>query len=456
MRRTNIFYNSNSNTDKFFTFSNYTEALTGNFLSTDTKLFPSRFFCAKLEGLTSDNKQSLINLLIRYYENKLAVLRDKNSKNYTILSLNYLLEFFYKLQLEKSEEDDTTKWVLAEELKFNTSSFKDTEIDNYTKEISSYYNDDNKPYFTINYIGDITEQDYDGTYTDTICVVNIDNIISGSLLYKDNPDETLLVSGINYNYLWGWSSKDIDNIVKSILHTDEDDLCPIDDIGELNDDNRQLKNIYYRYSSDLCGIKFNYNNETEDDLSFNIIIPLFDMVDINYKNNFTTIDYEYLDLGKNYPGINITDTTENNLRIKNIPLGIWISDSGVELKRDGEYAPTWSLTISSQFKPFPYSNNIARSSSSDSKSNAYSTFAEVLIKLNKAIDKFDDMHITIQNLENRIQTIEGNLKQIGTIHNIDGIQQEIELFKAESNNSFTTFKNEVNEVIESLKWKVSI
>lgn len=449
MRRTNIFYNSNSNTDKFFTFSNYTEALTGNFLSTDTKLFPSRFFCAKLDGLTADNKQSLINLLIRYYENKLAVLRDKNSKNYTILSLNYLLEFFYKLQLKKSE-DGTTNWVLNAE--FNTDSFKSTEIDNYTKEISSYYNDGNKPYFTINYIGDITEQDYDGTYTDTICVVNIDNIISGSLLYKDNPDETLVVSGINYKYLWGWTENDINNIVKSILKQDEStpiDLSPIDDNGQLN-------NIYYRYSSDLCSIKFNYNAEVEEDLSFNIIIPLFDMVDINYKNNFTTIDYEYLDSGKNIPGINITDTIENNLRIKNIPLGIWISDSGVELKRDGEYAPTWSLTISSQFKPFPYSNNIARSSSSDSKSNAYSTFAEVLIKLNKAIDKFDDMHITIQNLENRIQTIEGNLKQIGTIHNIDGIQQEIELFKAESNNSFTTFKNEVNEVIESLKWKVSI
>lgn len=444
MRRTNIFYNSNSNTDKFFTFSNYTEALTGNFLSTDTKLFPSRFFCAKLDGLAADNKQSLINLLIRYYENKLAVLRDKNSKNYTILSLNYLLEFFYKLKLEKLE-DGTTEWVLNAE--FNTDSFKDTEIDNYTKEISSYYNDDNKPYFTINYIGDITEQDYDGTYTDTICVVNIDNIISGSLLYKDNADETLVVSGINYKYLWGWTDNDINNIAKSILNVN--DLSPIDDNGQLN-------NIYYRYSSDLCSIKFNYNAEVEEDLSFNIIIPLFDMVDINYKNNFTTIDYEYLDSGKNIPGINITDTIENNLRIKNIPLGIWISDSGVELKRDGEYAPTWSLTISSQFKPFPYSNNIARSSSSDSKSNAYSTFAEVLIKLNKAIDKFDDMHITIQNLENRIQTIEGNLKQIGTIHNIDGIQQEIELFKAESNNSFITFKNEVNEVIESLKWKVSI
>jgi hypothetical protein len=180
------------------------------------------------------------------------------------------------------------------------------------------------------------------------------------------------------------------------------------------------------------------------------------MVDINYKNNFTTIDYEYIDKQKVFPGINIEDSSENNLRIKNIPLGIWISDTGVNIERDGEYAPTWSLTLSSQFKPFPYSNNMSRNSSSDSKSNAYSTFAEVLIKLNKSIDKFDDMFIIIQNLENRVQTIEANLKQIGTIHNIDGIQQEIEEFKKDSINSFNTFKGEVNEVIESLKWKVSI
>ena len=40
-RKTNLFY-LNGPDSKFITFSNYTEALTGNFLSTDTKLFPSR------------------------------------------------------------------------------------------------------------------------------------------------------------------------------------------------------------------------------------------------------------------------------------------------------------------------------------------------------------------------------------------------------------------------------
>ena len=437
MRRTNIFYNSNSTTDKFFTFSNYTEALTGNFLSTDTKLFPSRFLCANLEGLNSNNKQSLINLLIRYYENKLAVLHDKNINNYTVLSLNYLLEFFCKLVLK----NDGT-WHLNNE--FNEDLLIDTEIDNYTKKVDISH-------FKINYIGDITEQDYDGTYTDTICVINLDTIVSGSILYKDIADDTLVVSGVTYDQLWGWSSNDITNIVSKILQIEN-----INELSPIYDTDNILNNLYYRYSSDLCGILFDNQPEILNNLSFNIIIPLFDMVDINYKNNFTTIDYEYIDKQKVFPGINIEDSSENNLRIKNIPLGIWISDTGVNIERDGEYAPTWSLTLSSQFKPFPYSNNMSRSSSSDSKSNAYSTFAEVLIKLNKSIDKFDDMFITIQNLENRVQTIEANLKQIGTIHNIDGIQQEIEEFKKESINSFNTFKGEINGVIESLKWKVSI
>ena len=74
-RKTNIFYLTGDDS-KFITFSNYTESLTGNFLSTDTKLFPSRFLCLNLPNLTNDNKNKLIRFLAAYYENKLAVLRD--------------------------------------------------------------------------------------------------------------------------------------------------------------------------------------------------------------------------------------------------------------------------------------------------------------------------------------------------------------------------------------------
>lgn len=445
MRRSNIFYNAGESDNKFFTFSNYTEALTGNFLSTDTKLFPSRFLCIKLEGLNASNKESFIDILIRYYENKLAVLRDKNEKHHTILSLNYLLETLYRLEL------DNNKWV------FN----------------KGFININDNKTVKINYINDITEQDYDGTYTDTICVVNLDNIVGGSLALKDitNDDNDILsIAGTNIREkLWGWTEYDMNNIVSKILNKNVEDIKPIDDngIGDLvcDDNNKDnnltnnlTNNLEYRYSSNISGIKYKVESEPENinSLDFNIIIPLFDMVDINYKNNFTTIDYEYLDQYKNIPGIKLEDDIDNNLRIKNIPLGIWISDNGVKLERDGSYAPTWSLTISSQFKPFPYSNNISRTSSSDSKSNAYSTFAEVLLKLNKAIDKFDDLNISIKNLDERLSNVESNLKQIGTIHNIDAIQAEIHEFKSDSNNAFKSFKNEIYDIVNSLKWKVTI
>ena len=68
-RKTNLFYNSGPDS-KFLTFSNYTEALTGNFLSTNTKLFPSTFLCLNIPSLNKENKETFINnYLIKYYFN---------------------------------------------------------------------------------------------------------------------------------------------------------------------------------------------------------------------------------------------------------------------------------------------------------------------------------------------------------------------------------------------------
>ena len=69
-RKTNLFYLDGQDS-KFITFGNYTESLTGNFLSTDTKLFPSRFLCLKISetgenapsGLSDEAKKHLI----KYY-----------------------------------------------------------------------------------------------------------------------------------------------------------------------------------------------------------------------------------------------------------------------------------------------------------------------------------------------------------------------------------------------------
>ena len=107
-RKTNLFYIEGPDS-KFITFSNYTESLTGNFLSTDTKLYPSRFLCLYIEGLTNDNKSSLIKYLSEYYESKLAVLRDNlESKDikveHNIYPLPYLLEALYSIDNITSTE----------------------------------------------------------------------------------------------------------------------------------------------------------------------------------------------------------------------------------------------------------------------------------------------------------------------------------------------------------------
>ena len=89
-RKTNLFY-TKSQDSNFLTFSNFTEALTGNFLSTDWKVYPSRFLCLYIPKLDPNNenydplnKESFIKYyLVAYYENKLAFLRDYYTKQLT-------------------------------------------------------------------------------------------------------------------------------------------------------------------------------------------------------------------------------------------------------------------------------------------------------------------------------------------------------------------------------------
>ena len=101
-RKTNLFYTTGPDS-KFITFSNYTESLTGNFLSTDTKIFPSRFIALYIKGLNKNTKSSLIKYLADYYESKLAVLRDhfdynKSDIEKRVPPLNYLLEALLRIK----------------------------------------------------------------------------------------------------------------------------------------------------------------------------------------------------------------------------------------------------------------------------------------------------------------------------------------------------------------------
>ena len=269
-RRTNLFYNTLENS-KFITFSNYTESLTGNFLSTDTKLFPSRFLCLYINGLNNSNKQSLLNILMCNYENKLAFLRDKLLENNeqmenNIYPLNYLLECLYNIKLE----------------------------DNEWKYIDNINNENECPYKIV-YINDITEQDYNGTFTDTICVVDLSTKIYSGTIDLDLKD--MESERINYDEsidsLYGWTKSTIPSIYEN--------LSPIYDY-------ESASLLQYQTSSYINGIYTEAKNV--DELEFNVVIPLFDLVDINYKTNFNIISDETYN---NKSGIDLVNTLENNL-----------------------------------------------------------------------------------------------------------------------------------------------
>lgn len=415
-RRTNLFYNTLENS-KFITFSNYTESLTGNFLSTDTKLFPSRFLCLQINGLNNSNKQSLLNILMSNYENKLAFLRDKLLENNdqmenNILPLNYLLECLYNIKLEDNE------WKYVDNI-----------------------NAGNECPFEIVYINDITEQDFNGTFTDTICVVDLSTKICSGSLDLDLKD--MESSRLNYDEitdsLYGWTKSTIPSVYEY--------LTPIYDYV-----NSTL--LQYQTSSYIDGIYIDEKNV--DELQFNIVIPLFDIVDINYKTNFNIISNETYN---DKHGIDLVNTLENNLYIKNVPYGMWFAgDESVVIKKDPVtgFSVCWSLTLSSQFKPFPYSKLMPNEISQSSKSNAFATFAQVLSNQNKITEKFESIQNQIIDLSNRLYNVESQLKQIGTLDNIDKIHVEHMNYESTMNKNFDLFKEEIYELIKNFKWKSTI
>ena len=229
-RKTNLFYLYGNNSN-FLTFSNYTEYLTSVFLNTSLKMFMSKFIALNLPF--DEDQLSIGNFkmfLVCYYENKLTTLRDSFSSNtntslITVKPLEYLLEAIKMF-------------------------FGDIE-----------YND------VITYIGNITEHDYNGTYADTICIIDYNNYnkasvsVDESLKNRENAI-TINQNDDNKNHLYGWHNE-LDNLeveykVEYKPHFDFDD----EDTG-------------YFYNSEIKEIEI-INNDNENEMTFNCIIPLFD------------------------------------------------------------------------------------------------------------------------------------------------------------------------------------
>lgn len=434
-RKTNLFYTQNQDSN-FLTFSNFTEALTGNFLSTDWKVYPSRFLCLYIPTLVDEqSKQDFIkNYLVAYYENKLAFLRD-----------------YYTKQLN------------------NSNNVKEFDIEGDTNALAwlfetiNKYCEDNSTEYEINFIGEVTEFDYKGTYTDSICIIdasegykegtnqlktyniNVDSKVN--ILYSDD-NENVLDKSILYN----WTTSELANTDYENLNVKLDN----------NDDNTYSIYSEYELTTDVTD---------RTNLRFNVIIPLFDITNIYAASNFNSIEESFskeenLEY-KNYVYNESTNTLEKvsidysskELRSINNPMGIWFSDEVIELKRDKEskYAPSWSITISSQFKPFPYSGQYLNNDiTSTDNQQAFQTYAQILARqstlnyeLSNISSRLTKLEQTVSRLNNlSTQSINEKLLEYDTV--IKELKNWINIY----NNLDTIVEEKVNSVLtDKLKWK---
>ena len=427
-RKTNIFY-SEGNDSNFLTFDNYTEALTGDILATDQKLWPSRFLCLYVKALDGEtpelrniNKREFINkYLVPYYENKLAFLRDNcsNDELNNILPLNYLLDLIYYFAGKMG----------GKEYNF----VKDVEIDllNNTYYDSNLTEED----ICLNYISDIVEQDYNGSYADIICTITTSSKYKPYLSFYNDID-----LGNYYNFkiynnsdskLYGWETEDNQSMQQYINHQ------LIFDAINLDEDNGESNS--YNINSLINTI--NVTEYNSPNLKFNVIIPLFDSEYINKISNNTE-----LVLDKN----------------TNVPLGIYFTGKTVELEQDdnGVFNANWSLLISMQFKPFPYSFGITHNfDDSDAIKDAYVTFAEILAKQNDTIKNLTKYNNQILSLQNKIGLLESSIKSMSTTNNVDDINVNIMKINNKIDSSLAEINRKINELTimvdaNKLRWKV--
>ena len=571
-RKTNLFYTTGPDS-KFITFSNYTESLTGNFLSTDTKIFPSRFIALYIKGLNKNTKASLIKYLADYYESKLAVLRDhfdynKSDIEKRVPPLNYLLEALLRIKEINENEVVATHSIAANK----------NNDDNETSNLIS-----DSEVIKFKYISDITEQDYNGTFTDTICNIDLrkfayissieltddfnDNVVqfdkpdtlygwdsdvpeeyayehtipdsiqgidldrymttylAENITSEDKTDTTEETSSTTNNkrieyiidttlenvidihkqtitdnkslsdiideYMTSNEYDDIASAISAILHSTDINLMEFQ--NTLNDllsneaydiiifyDSEHPDFLYAYNGADVVTLDMSKNNEynidpevlklnistsNDEEMEFNCIIPLYDIVDINYKSNFNTIERIISVNGEGE--IDLKPSVTNKMYCTNVPLGMWFYTDGDEneegttsmklyLDTESGFSQSWSLTIASQFKPFPYSSKMPSELTTNSNTNAYATFAQVLASQSAMIDNFNKLTRTIAYMNDHIRNMESQLANLGTSYNIDNIHREFNNFEINMNNKFNVLKDDVISQLSYLKWHTTI
>ena len=422
MRKTNLLYSTYiGEENSFLTFSNYTEAMTGNHLSVNTKMFPSTFLCAYI-NVRPDNIGSFINTIVGKYENKLAFLRDTFTKDSNI-----------------SAEDN----IYPLEYLINTLKDFDNE-------------------FSINYVGQVTEQDYNGTFCDTMCIISTEDN-GGKATISDVTEAKKTVKTVDYNnsytYLYGWSSYNATN--NSYIYNGPSIYS---NVTPLFDNNKNNENNSYIYVSSYEHDKLIFTPDTNaKSIEFNCIIPLFDIVNVDPKSNESNIaessntepsDTESPDAEQSKPSnileVDLTSSTCN------VPMGIWFSQKfkKITLQRDetSGFWPSWSLVLSSQFKPFPKSPHLQSDTQNISSTDAFGTFAQILVEQARLTDEHTDIAVNVQDLSNRISIVESKINNISNNMSLDALQNKIDQIDTKLA-SLKKKKKKVNSLISSITWK---
>lgn len=421
MRKTNLLYSTYiGEENSFLTFSNYTEAMTGNHLSVNTKMFPSTFLCAYI-NVTPDNIGSFINTIVGKYENKLAFLRDTFTKDSNI-----------------SAEDN----IYPLEYLINTLKDFDNE-------------------FSINYVGQVTEQDYNGTFCDTMCIISTEDN-GGKATISDVTGAKKTVDYNNsYDYLYGWSSYNATN--SSYIYNGPSIYEHVKPLFDNNDNNKNNENNSYNnsyiYVSSYEHDKLIFKPDAKaKSIEFNCIIPLFDIVNVDPKSNESNIT----EPSNTEPSDKEPSKQLNSIEVDltsstcNVPMGIWFSQgfNKITLQRDetSGFWPSWSLVLSSQFKPFPKSPHLQSDTQNISSTDAFGTFAQILVEQARLTDEHTDIAVNVQALSNRISDVESRINNISTNKSLDALRNKVDQIDTKLA-SLTESIEKVNSLISSITWK---
>ena len=422
MRKTNLFYLEGNDT-KFLTFSNYGEYLTGVCLSTNHKIWPSSFICLNLPfsnneiteietyvptndynaGIGTFDNQSTSQythnvhdfkkFLMCYYENKLAYLRDN-----------------YDLQNKKQED------IHGDE----------NRLLNYLLEaICLFFNN---PQLDIQYFGDIVEHDYNGSYNDSICIVDF------------NRKKELNIGYVNNDYkCW--------EITDSLYNWTENELYAYKPITDTN-----IYPNYYNLENFIqCTISGNPDESQIDKITFNCVIPLFDIIDQNLLENSDIIN----------------ENTEPNHKYKYIPYGIWFASekedgtlNNIELnKQNDNISQTWSLVVCSKFAPYPMGLTINDEFNEVEKTIEQYTYAELLAKHSQLLTNYNELSNNYNDLSNKVSDLlkrVNNIEQLypeNHIRLVDNINDILQCNNIEQNEKIEGLRNKFNDLLEQLKWK---